>query len=288
MTDPAALAIQRVSFKANGLLIIDGISCRVDAGSLTALVGPNGAGKSSLLHLIAGADRPSSGSIALGGIESTALRRRERARFSALVEQNASTELELSVLDVVSLGRTPHINTFSAPNEEDELIVHEAIRRVGARHLRARQFSNLSGGERQRVLLARALAQQPSLLLVDEPTNHLDVSAQLSTLELMRTLASQGIAVVAAMHDLSLAARYADQIIVLKRGQVVSSGSPAETLTPAVILDVYGVQADLLTHPADGSLLIAFSPRQDSPPSRSFESVSSGSDATDYLRRHSL
>lgn len=254
------LHAEAISLDRGGRLIIDGIACTVEAGSLTALIGPNGAGKSTLLHLIAGVEPLTSGAIALGGTDARALRRRDRARFTALVEQQADTDLELDVLDVVLLGRTPHLSLIAGPGPHDAEIAENALRRAGADAYVDRRFQELSGGERQRVLLARALAQEPALLLMDEPTNHLDIQAQLHTLGLMRSLADSGIAVLAALHDLTLAARHVDQVIVLDHGRVVASGPPAQTLTPELIELVYGVRADVIPHPIDGTPLIVFSP----------------------------
>ena len=259
MTARPPLRTERVTFSRNGRMLIDDVDCTVDAGSLTALVGPNGAGKSTLLHVIAAAEKPTTGAIELGGADARTLRRRARARFIALVEQQAETELDLSVLDVVLLGRTPHLSALGGPGEEDVQIALAALLRCGAEALSGRRFQELSGGERQRVLLARALTQEPALLLMDEPTNHLDIQAQLHTLGLMRSLGGEGIAVLAALHDLTLAARYADQVIVLDRGRVVAAGVPADTLTPELIQLVYGVRADVIPHPVDGTPLIAFS-----------------------------
>lgn len=262
----APLHTHDLSFEVGGRLIIDGVDCTVEAGSLTALIGPNGAGKSTLLHLISAAARPSAGSIALAGRDAAALKRRERARYSALVEQQAETELDLAVFDVVLLGRTPHTPLLGAPGADDERIAWDALSAVDAAGFAERRFHELSGGERQRILLARALAQEPQLLLMDEPTNHLDVQAQLATLTLMRSLADRGLAVLAALHDLTLAARFADQLIVLDQGRVVASGAPRDVLTPELVRDVYGVRADIVPHPVDGSPLIAFSPLEASGP----------------------
>lgn len=259
MTTRPPLRTERVTFSRNGRMLIDDVDCTVDAGSLTALVGPNGAGKSTLLHLIAAADKPTSGTVELGGTDVRTMRRRARARYTALVEQQAETELDLSVLDVVLLGRTPHLSALGGPGAADVEIARTALCRCGADALAARQFQELSGGERQRVLLARALTQEPALLLMDEPTNHLDIQAQLHTLGLMRSLAGEGLAVLAALHDLTLAARYADTVIVLDQGRVVAAGAPADTLTPELMQVVYGVRADVITHPVDGTPLIAFS-----------------------------
>ncbi|MFA4896492.1 ABC transporter ATP-binding protein [Microbacterium sp.] len=264
----APLRTDGVSFSRGGRMLIDGIDCTVEAGSLTALVGPNGAGKSTLLHLIAAAEAPTAGAIELGGTDARSMRRRARARYTALVEQQADTDLDLSVLDVVLLGRTPHLSVLGGPDQADAEIARAALGRAGAEAFSERRFQELSGGERQRVLLARALAQKPTLLLMDEPTNHLDIHAQLHTLGLMRKLADDGIAILAALHDLPLAARYADQVIVVDHGRVVASGAPAEILTPELIQLVYGVRADVLAHPVDGSPLIAFSPLETDPTNR--------------------
>lgn len=259
MTDLPPLRTHGVSFGRNGRMLVDDIDCTVAAGSLTALVGPNGAGKSTLLHLIASVEAPTSGTVKLGGADINRMRRRARAQFAALVEQQGETELDLSARDVVLLGRTPHVSVLGGPRAEDIEIALAALHRVGADSLSLRRFHELSGGERQRVLLARALAQEPTLLLLDEPTNHLDIRAQLHTLSLLRSLADEGMAVLAALHDLTLAARYADRVIVVDRGRVVAAGAPSETLTPELIQLVYGVRADVIPHPLDGTPLIAFS-----------------------------
>lgn len=254
-----ALSAERVSFRRGGRMLVDDVDCTVETGSLTALVGPNGAGKSTLLHLIAAVETQASGAIQLAGTPARTMRRRARARYTALVEQQAETELDLTVMDVVLLGRTPHVSPLAAPGGGDVDIARSALRRAGAEEFASRRFQELSGGERQRVLLAKAIAQQPMLLLMDEPTNHLDIQAQLHTLGLMRSLADDGVAILAALHDLTLAARFADRVIVIDRGRVAASGSPADTLTPELIRTVYGVRADVIPHPVDGTPLIAFS-----------------------------
>ncbi|MET0725951.1 MAG: ATP-binding cassette domain-containing protein [Leifsonia sp.] len=267
MTDqrPASgLSIERVSFsRSSGAgsadrLIIDGVDCTLPQGSFGALVGPNGAGKSTLLHLIASIERAAGGEIDFDGASLPRMRRRERARMVAVAEQQSGTELDLGVFDVVMLGRTPHRGALAAPTAKDAAIVHRALQDVGATDFTTRRFHSLSGGERQRVTLARALAQEPALLLADEPTNHLDIRSQLSALSLLAELARGGITVLAALHDLSHAAAYADQVIVLAGGRVVAAGAPSAVLTPDLILDVYGVRAEVLEHPLTGRPLLAF------------------------------
>ena len=260
MTEPtlSGLSLDRVAFGRGDRLIIDGVDATVPRGSFAALVGPNGAGKSTLLHLIAAIERSSAGRIGFDGSSLAGMRRRERARTVAVAEQQSDTELDLSVFDVVMLGRTPHLGPLAGATDRDAAIVRRCLEDVGASEFVARRFHSLSGGERQRVTLARALAQEPSLLLADEPTNHLDIRSQLAALSLLGELARGGLTVLAALHDLGHAAAHADHVIVLTGGRVVAVGAPSAVLTPELILAVYGVRAEVLTHPLTGRPLLAF------------------------------
>ncbi|TPW72381.1 ATP-binding cassette domain-containing protein [Schumannella sp. 10F1B-5-1] len=240
--------------------VVDAAAFTAPPRALTALVGPNGAGKSSLLRAIAGAERPAAGSLHLDGADLAALGRRERARRLAFVEQDAGTELPLSVESVVGLGRTPYGALLGGPDRDAAAAVDAAITAAGIDHLRGREITRLSGGERQRVLLARALAQHPRLLLLDEPTNHLDIAAQLAALTLLRGLVGEGVAVLAALHDLGLAAAWADHVVVLHEGRVVAEGAPLDTLTPELLAEVYGVRASWLADPNTGRPVLAASP----------------------------
>lgn len=258
--EPSAdLRTDRVRFARGRRLIIDDVDCTVPAGAVGALLGPNGAGKSTLLHLIAGVERADAGAARLGDRDLAALRRRDRARILALAEQEVQDAPGLRVAEVVALGRTPYLGAFAGPSELDRAIVRRSLEDLGLVELADREYATLSGGERQRVNLARALAQEPGLLLLDEPTNHLDVRAQLTMLGLLRELAHGGLTVLAALHDLSLAAGYADHVIVLASGRVQAAGAPADVLTPALIREVWGVEAEVLEHPATGRPLIAYS-----------------------------
>ncbi|UOQ87701.1 ABC transporter ATP-binding protein [Agromyces endophyticus] len=256
-----SLDLSRVRFDRAGRTIIDGVDATVPGGALTALVGPNGAGKSTLLHLVAAVERASAGELALDGRSLPGMRRRERARLVALAEQQGEVDAQLAVEASVLLGRTPHLGAFAATGPADREIAARALEAVGAAAFARRPVAELSGGERQRVVLARALAQEPELLLVDEPTNHLDLSAQLTTLELLAGLARDGLTVVAALHDLSHAAAYADHVIVLAAGRVVAAGSPDEVLTAELVERVYGVRAEVVAHPITGRPLIAVAAR---------------------------
>ena len=262
MTDPAdhrELHADRVRFTRGRRLIIDDVDCTVPGGSVGALLGPNGAGKSTLLHLIAGVEHADAGAARLGDRDLAALRRRDRARLVALAEQEVQDAPGLRVAEVVALGRTPYLGAFAGPDDRDRLVVRRTLDDLGLVGLADRDYATLSGGERQRVNLARAIAQEPELLLLDEPTNHLDVHAQLTTLGLLRSLARDGLTVLAALHDLSLAAGYADHVVVLAEGCVRAAGAPGAVLTPALIREVWGVEATVLEHPATGRPLIAYS-----------------------------
>ncbi|MDQ1554273.1 MAG: iron complex transport system ATP-binding protein [Microbacteriaceae bacterium] len=254
------LEASRVTIRLDGTLIIDGVDCTVEPGTFSALLGPNGAGKSTLLSVLAAVEKADSGNIRFGGAELREMHRRQRARTVAFVEQEATTELALTVRDVVALGRTPYQSLWSDEGPDDAAIVTRAIELADMAPFASRNFVNLSGGERQRVLLAKALAQQPELLLLDEPTNHLDVSAQLSVLALLAELATTGVTVLAALHDLNLAAAYCDHVVVLRNGRVYAAGPTRSVLTPELVRDVYGVEASVLENPKTGRPVIAFSP----------------------------
>jgi iron complex transport system ATP-binding protein len=246
----------------DGVTLVDSVHLRAAPGTVTALIGPNGAGKTTLIRVLAGVTRATSGEVRWHGANWTALPRRARAQTAALVEQDARAELPMTVESVVALGRVPYRALFAPGAADEQAVVHAALAEVGISSFASRQFDSLSGGERQRVHLARALAQQPALLLLDEPTNHLDVHAQLDTLELAQRLARRdGVTVLAALHDLNLAAAYADEIVVLAGGRVVATGTPESVLTPELLREVYRVEATVLEHPVTGRPLIAYSPQ---------------------------
>ncbi|MGW0604375.1 ABC transporter ATP-binding protein [Streptomyces sp. NPDC002640] len=251
-TPPTAeptLAADRVSRDLDGRLVLDGVSLAPRPGSVTGLLGPNGSGKSTLLRLLAGVLAPTSGVVVLDGRPLGEWGRRTVARRVAVVEQHAETLVELTVLDVVRLGRIPHRRAWTPATARDEAAVRAALASTGLTDRADRPWHTLSGGERQRVQIARALAQEPRELLLDEPTNHLDVQHQLDLLNLVAELP---VTSVVALHDLNLAAMYCDQLVVLREGRVVAAGSPADTLTETLIADVYGVRAEV-THPGPGN-----------------------------------
>jgi iron complex transport system ATP-binding protein len=249
------LTLDRVGTRLGGRWVVDGVDATPPAGQLTGLLGPNGAGKTTLLRLVAGLLTPESGAVLVDdGNPVHRLPRRARAQRIALLEQESSSAVPLTVREVVALGRIPY-RTLWGGGDGDTAAVDRALTSAHAAHLADRSWSTLSGGERQRVHIARALAQEPDLLLLDEPTNHLDVSAQLSLLAFVRDL---GTTTVAALHDLNLAAAFCEHVLVLSDGRLAAAGHPRDVLRPALLREVYGVEADVLEHPRTGRPVIAF------------------------------
>ncbi|XRQ13579.1 ABC transporter ATP-binding protein [Actinomadura welshii] len=237
--------------------VVRDIDVRAESGRVLGLLGPNGSGKTTLVRMLTGIVTPRSGRVLLDGRPLDARTHRALAREVAVVLQESSGDLPMTVADMVMLGRTPHQTTFSRNSAEDHRIAAAVLRRVGARHLADRVFVGLSGGEKQRVMIARALAQQPTHLVLDEPTNHLDIRFQHELLTMIRGL---GITTVIVLHDLNLAARYCDDVLVLDEGEVVAHGPCADVLTPELLQGVYGVGVEridtsrgiqFLFHPLD-------------------------------------
>lgn len=242
------LRADRVSLGIGGRLVLDGVTLDPRPGETVGLLGPNGSGKSTLLRLLAGVLGPSAGLVTLDGQPLNRVGRRAVARRVAAVQQHAHTQTELTVRDVVALGRIPHRRSWTPVNSDDLAAVARALEQTGLTGRADQSWHTLSGGERQRAQIARALAQEPGELLLDEPTNHLDIQYQLDLLELVAGLP---VTAVIALHDLNLAAMYCDRLVVLKDGGVVAEGAPSQVLTPGLIGRVYGVPAEV-AQGADG------------------------------------
>lgn len=231
--------------------ILKGVSFDVAAGEFVGIVGPNGCGKTTLLRTISRSLRPSSGQILLDDKNVYSVAAREFARKVGVVPQETWVAFDFTVLEVVMMGRTPWLNRFAVESKRDRQIALEALDRTGTGNLRDRQANALSGGERQRVILARALAQEPDILLLDEPTSHLDINYQFETMDLVRSLnRKNGLTVLAVLHDLNLAAQYCDRIFMLGDGVVKAQGTPEQVITPENILNVYGAVVWVRKHPA--------------------------------------
>jgi iron complex transport system ATP-binding protein len=249
------LAAHQVSWQIGRSLLVDGVTLDVPQGGVMGLIGPNGSGKSSLLRLLAGLYKPTGGNITLDAENMGRLSRRTVARRIAMVEQHASTEADLSVLETVRLGRTPHRTLLASWTMQDDYVVEQALQHVGLSQSHQRRWHTLSGGERQRVQIARALAQEPTELLLDEPTNHLDIQHQLELLSLIRKLP---LTCVLAIHDLNLAAMFCDTLAVLHKGRCVAFGRPEDVLSAQLIHDVYGVRAEVSPSAHHGRLHIQY------------------------------
>jgi iron complex transport system ATP-binding protein len=252
----SGITARGVGVRYDGRVALEGVELDVPAGEWAALVGPNGAGKSSLLRALAGTV-PSSGTVAVGGRSRREMSRRRWARLVASVVQHPVLPAGLTAAEYVLLGRTPHLGYLAAEGRGDVAAALAALERLDAGALASRPLGSLSGGERQRVVLARALAQDPEVLLLDEPTASLDIGHQQQVLDLVEGLRRErGIAVVAALHDLTLAAQYAGRLVLLDRGRVAAEGTAVEVLTPEGLARFSGARVALLRGP-DGELVVA-------------------------------
>ncbi|WP_196258970.1 ABC transporter ATP-binding protein [Pelagibacterium limicola] len=234
-----SIVAENLGWRIGSKRVLEGVSLAVEPGKTLGLLGPNGSGKTTLLRLLAGLRSPHSGRVLLDGNEIGALNRRKVASRVAFVEQHASTNANIPVIEVVKLGRFPHRSLFSGWTLADQEAVENALERVGIADKRDRNWQSLSGGERQRVHIARALAQAPSELILDEPTNHLDIEHQIA---LMRLVAGLPLTSVIALHDLNHAAMFCDSLIVLDSGRIVAAGRPREELTEELLLSVFRVE----------------------------------------------
>ena len=251
---PPVLQALGLCWQAQKRRILHDVHLQVRAGETLGLIGPNGSGKSTLLRLLAGVMAPQQGQVLLDGQCMRRLPRRAIAQRLAFVSQMAETQEAITVHDAVELGRTPWLSTLAPLSDHDRRIVHDALEAVGMHERHASAWHELSGGERQRVHIARALAQQPGVLLLDEPSNHLDIHQQLS---LMQLIADLPITKVMAVHDLNQALA-CDRLAVMQQGRLVCTGVPAEVLTPALVREVFRVEMRMLADPHDGSRVLRF------------------------------
>jgi iron complex transport system ATP-binding protein len=241
------------------VVALDDVSLRARRGRMLGLIGPNGSGKTSLLRVLHGVVAPAAGKVVIDGVAVSTLTRREIARRIAVVSQDTEDGLSTTVAELTLLGRSPHRRSLERYGTEDHRVAAWALERVGALAYAARPLSALSGGERQRVLIARALCQSAEHLLLDEPINHLDVRYQHEILSLVRSL---GLTTVVVLHDIDLAARYCDDLVLLDRGRVVAAGEPDGVLDPDVLERVYGLRAQ--RRDDEDGVRVVFRPAHDS------------------------
>lgn len=237
--------------------IVNDISIKVKNKQFVGLIGPNGCGKSTLLKSIYKVIKPKKGSIYLGDLDVLNSEPLSVSRIMGVVGQFNDLSFDFTVEEMVLMGRTPHKKFMERDTEEDYEIVREALNKVSLTGYEDRSYLTLSGGEKQRVILARAIAQQPSFLVMDEPTNHLDIKYQLQILSIVKQM---NIGTLAALHDLELAAEYCDYLYVMKQGKLMAQGTPKELLTSTLIREVYDVSCEIYTNPVTGELGIAYMP----------------------------
>jgi ABC-type cobalamin/Fe3+-siderophores transport system ATPase subunit len=262
MTDAlntSAVALQASAIHAGypGVPVLHGVSLQISMGEMLAIVGPNGAGKSTLLKVLNGSMIPTGGSVELFGHPIASIQRRALARTIASVGQDNAVAFRFTVMEIVLMGRAPHLGAFHFESPRDLEIATAALARFDLAHLAGRHIQELSGGERKRAFLARALAQQPRIALLDEPTAFLDLKHVAEILSRFRELCVEGrMAVVATMHDLNAAALYADRVLLLKDGITVAYGTPAEVLTQEHLRHVYETEVYVGRNPSTGALMI--------------------------------
>lgn len=259
----AGLAAVDVSFAYAERDVLRSVSLTVEAGRVVGVLGPNGSGKTTLLRCLLGVRTPRSGRVTLDGRNIDEIPRREFARRVAAVSQEMPVDFPLRVLELVLLGRLPHLPAQGLGFEraEDLAAAEAALRACGVDHLAERPIHELSGGELRRAFVARAVAQGAGTLLLDEPTGGLDLRHQVAIVGLLRAQARAGVAVLAVLHDLNLAAMACDQVVVLKEGSVAAAGPPRQVLDAALLAEVYGVDVDIQCGPDGGLRYLLASPR---------------------------
>jgi len=248
------LAAERISFAYPGRLRFSELSLGLREGAVAAVIGPNGSGKTTLLRLLTGVLRPESGRILLKGVEMSRISVRDRAKVLAVVPQESSLAFDFTVLEAVLMGRFAHVGLLGMESRADVEIAERCLAEVGLEGTASRSLSELSSGERQRAIIARALAQQPSVLLLDEPTSFLDLKHRLQIYEiLVRLNRATGLTVLIISHDVNLAARYCGILWLLREGAVMASGAPREVITEAGIRTLYGTDAEIQIDPRTGA-----------------------------------
>ena len=264
---PEAVSAQDLFYEVQAETLLDGVTLHADRGQLVGLIGPNGAGKSTLLRAISGILGYRDGAVRLDGADIKSLSSKAIAAGLALVPQIAPYTHGFTCIELVLMGRYPHLGRFQIEGKEDDRISRDAMRLTEIEQFADRTLDTLSGGERQRVFVSRALAQQPRVLLLDEPTSNLDVLHQLKVFDLVRKLVDEGLTAVAAIHDLNMAARYCDRLVLLTGGRVLAEGSPEEVLSPETIESAFGVKAAVYREPVTGALAIGLIGPADDPTS---------------------
>jgi iron complex transport system ATP-binding protein len=251
------LEISGISFRYKSVEVLENISFSIGEGEFVGILGPNGSGKTTLLKTISGLLKPYTGVVLLNGADIHRMASRDIARQMAVVPQDSVVAFDFTALDIVLMGRNPHLSKFQLENPRDLSIAKKALELTGVWHLADRPIAEVSGGERQRIVIARALAQEPRILLLDEPTLHLDIDSQIDVMDLLKNLCKKDrLIVMAVLHDFNLAARYCDKIILLHEKKIVSLGRAEEVLNKENMANVFGVEAIVKRHPMTDTLYV--------------------------------
>ena len=251
------LQVENLKFSYDENKIIEDIHLNVLKGEFVGIIGPNGSGKSTILKNLYRTLKPDEGTVILDGEDLYKMNVKKAATKIGVVGQENFLPFDFKVEEIVAMGRSPHKKLFDGDTKADRDIVIKALKQTGIEDMAKRNYIELSGGEKQRVIIARVLAQQSDFLLLDEPTNHLDIYYQLQMFDLVKGL---GVTVLSAIHDLNIAALYCDRIYALKEGRLFKAGTPEEILTPTVISEIYGVNADVMIHPRTNKVSITYLP----------------------------
>jgi ABC-type cobalamin/Fe3+-siderophores transport system ATPase subunit len=255
----SVLAAEGVSFAYDpaSCQVLDNVSLVVRRGAIVGLLGPNGSGKTTMLRLLSGTLVPGTGRVTVDGVPIASLPRRELARRIAVVPQETHSAFDFTAIEIVLMGRYPHLGAFELEGADDLAIARDALAATGTSALEARRFATLSGGEKQRVVIASALAQAAGMLLLDEPTASLDLGFQLDIAALLARLnRERGVTMVVSTHDLNLAATLCTELVLLKDGRAIAAGPTRDALTRANVRALYGVDADVVDHPRTGHLTV--------------------------------
>ena len=280
------ITINGLSFSYNGEPLLAGIDLTVSEGEILAIVGPNGSGKTTLLRNISGSLSPESGAVYLDMKRLPELSITELARYLAVVEQEREVGFDFTVREIVALGRLPHRGRFARETKTDKEWIERAMELTNVTPFAERSIRELSGGEKQRVFLAMALAQNPRVLLLDEPTTYLDINHQIQIMEIVRQQAAAGLTVLMAIHDLNLAAQYADRVAILHQGRLLAVGRPADVLTEANIKQAFQVDVVVGRNPVTNSIYINTAPKKTKAPTSSakLHIICGGGSGTSVLR----
>ncbi len=249
MNAPGAISLSGIEFRygPGAEPVLRNLSMELPSASVTAILGPNGGGKTTLLHVLLGLLAPQAGTLLVSGRPPAAYSRRELSRIVGLVPQNEYIPFDFSVLDYALLGRAPYLGTLDQPGADDVRRARAALETAGVGYLRERPVTALSGGERQLAMIARALAQEPRILLLDEPTSHLDLANRRAVHDVLRRLADEGVTIVFSSHDPNLASSMADHVVLLRQGSVLASGAVESVLTEELLSRTYGIPVQVVT-----------------------------------------